>query len=180
PAAGGFITAFPCDEPMPLASNLNFATGQTVPNAAVSKNAADGTVCIFNRGATELIVDLAGTFTGDGVSAFNPVRVLDTRNSGVPVGAGMVQVVQVAGSPGIPADATAASMTVTVTETQGAGHITVYPCGPQPTSSNLNYSGAGQTVAVAAISALSEDGEVCVYSHAGTHLIIDVNGVFSG
>ena len=35
PGAAGFITAYPCGEDRPLASNLNFAAGQTVSSSAV-------------------------------------------------------------------------------------------------------------------------------------------------
>src|SRR5258707_4837659 len=37
-AAPGFVTVFPCGAPQPLASNLNFVAGQTVPNAVIAKD----------------------------------------------------------------------------------------------------------------------------------------------
>lgn len=58
----GFVTVYPCDAPRPLASNLNFVAGSTVPNAVVSKIAVDGKVCLFTSGATHLIADVNGYF----------------------------------------------------------------------------------------------------------------------
>ena len=41
PVADGFLTVYPCDAPRPLASNLNYAAGQTVPNLVTVKLSAD-------------------------------------------------------------------------------------------------------------------------------------------
>jgi subtilisin family serine protease len=62
PAAGGYLTAYPCDGARPLASNLNFVAGQTVPNAVVVQLSADGTVCLYSVAATHLVVDVNGWF----------------------------------------------------------------------------------------------------------------------
>jgi hypothetical protein len=40
--APGFATVWPCGEARPLASNLNFGTGTTVPNAVIAKIGAGG------------------------------------------------------------------------------------------------------------------------------------------
>ena len=81
PRGTGYLTAWPCDQPRPLASNLNFARHQTVANLAVTKVAADGGVCVFASEATHVVADLEATFTADaGVHTINPVRVLDTRS----------------------------------------------------------------------------------------------------
>lgn len=58
----GFITVFPCDSPQPLASNLNYLAGSTVPNAVFTKVAANGTVCLYTNASTHLIVDVNGYF----------------------------------------------------------------------------------------------------------------------
>ena len=41
----GFVTVWPCGEPMPTASNVNFVAGVPSPNAAIVKIGADGKVC---------------------------------------------------------------------------------------------------------------------------------------
>jgi hypothetical protein len=63
PAVGGFLTVWPAGDPLPLASNLNFATGQTVPNLVVAKVGAGGKVNIYNGGGTtHLVADVAGWY----------------------------------------------------------------------------------------------------------------------
>jgi len=41
---GGHVTVYPCDKPRPDASNLNFVTGQTVPNSVIAPVSANGEV----------------------------------------------------------------------------------------------------------------------------------------
>ena len=62
PAEAGYATIYPCGIPIPLASNLNFVAGRTIPNAVLSRIAPDGTVCIFNNQQTHLIADVMGYF----------------------------------------------------------------------------------------------------------------------
>ena len=53
---------FPCDESVPVASNLNYQAGQDIPNAVIAKIAADGSVCIFTDKSTHLLADVNGYF----------------------------------------------------------------------------------------------------------------------
>jgi SpoIID/LytB domain protein len=62
PSGPGFVTVFPCGGAVPLASNLNYATGQVVANVATSP-VGDGAVCVFTWAATHVIVDVSGYFT---------------------------------------------------------------------------------------------------------------------
>ena len=84
----------------------------------------------------------------------------------------------VAGRGGVPADAAAAVLNVTATNTEAAGFVTVWPCGvDQPNASNLNFS-AGQTTPNLVITKIGEGGKVCVYSQSSTDVIADVAGYF--
>ena len=58
----GFLTVFPCDQPRPLASNLNIAAGETRPNLVLSQLSARGTICIFANAPMHVVVDLQGWF----------------------------------------------------------------------------------------------------------------------
>jgi hypothetical protein len=60
--AAGFATVFPCGQAVPNASNLNFAAGQTVPNAVVSKVGVGGKVCVFSSADAHVLVDVNGSF----------------------------------------------------------------------------------------------------------------------
>jgi hypothetical protein len=77
------------------------------------------------------------------------------------------------------ADVAAATLNVTVTEPDGSGFITVYPCDDQrPTASNLNFV-AGQTVPNLVTARLSAAGTVCLFTSATTHLVADVAAWYS-
>jgi hypothetical protein len=82
-AEAGYATVWPCDAPMPDASNVNFARGGTSANGVIAPIGADGSVCIFTSANAHLIVDISGWFTGGADPAFVgniPRRMVDTRN----------------------------------------------------------------------------------------------------
>lgn len=93
--------------------------------------------------------------------------------------AGTVTAVPVAGLHGVPADAKAVALNVTVVNPRVAGYLTVYPCGAtMPVVSNLNFR-AAQVVASTAVVPVGGDGAVCVYQSAAAHVIVDLNGSFA-
>ncbi|MEQ9163119.1 MAG: hypothetical protein RLN74_10445, partial [Ilumatobacter fluminis] len=117
-----------------------------------------------------------------------PARLLETRSGSGDatvdhrfegqgrVGADGVVELVVAGRGGVPVDAEAVMLNVTVVGPSGAGHATVYPCGvSRPLASNLNYL-AGVAVPNAVLAKVGVGGKVCVHTHAETHLVVDVNG----
>jgi hypothetical protein len=121
--------------------------------------------------------------------AIAPCRLLDTRDGTFPAGygppalsAGVIRVVTFGGRCGIPAAIDAVSANLTVTNTQGAGFIATYPTGtsqPNPFVSSLNFQGASQTVANAAVIPVGTGGQAnFVAGVSGTDLIIDVNGYY--
>ncbi len=58
----GYLTVFPCDQPQPLASNLNIAPGETRANLVLSRLGAGGTICIVASAPMHVVVDLQGWF----------------------------------------------------------------------------------------------------------------------
>jgi hypothetical protein len=87
---------------------------------------------------------------------------------------------QVAGGKGVPADASAIVVNLTVTEPTSFGFITAYATGrAKPNTSNLNY-GAGQTVPNLAIVPVGAGGRVTlVNTSAGSvQLVADVSAYF--
>ncbi|MCU1392109.1 MAG: CobN component of cobalt chelatase involved in biosynthesis [Ilumatobacteraceae bacterium] len=127
----------------------------------------------------------AGSFVG-----LAPARLADTRPGmktidgtlagGDTRAAGSVTIVPVTGRGGVPANAAAATLNVTITQPAGPGYATIYPCGqPTPNASNLNYD-TGQTIANAAVVKVGDNGAVCVYVSQPTQLIVDVGGYFPG
>ena len=174
PRAPGFLTTYPCDEPRPVASNVNFTSDNTVAGAAIVPVASDGTVCVFTSAATHLIVDVMGSFSGIGsyVRA-GPTRLTDTRDLG---DAGLVAHnplrVQL---PSAIAGA-AAVLNVTAVGGQRAGFVTVYRCGdPVPGTSNVNFPASG-IVPNLVLAQADSTGGVCLFANQPTHLIVDLFG----
>jgi hypothetical protein len=158
PDAVGFATVFPCGQPLPTTSNLNFAAGATVANNVFTA-LGDGAVCIHTNVDAHIVVDVnAYAIAGTGFTAISPKRMLDTRVVDAPTvdgrysaggrrPAGFVTVFAVGGRSGVESRGGAYFLTVTAVDPATAGFLTVYPCAAQrPLASSLNFD-AHQTVA---------------------------------
>ncbi len=178
--SGGYLTVWPCGITQPNASNVNFAAGQTIANQVIARVGSQGRVCVYTSATTHLLVDASGTFTGDQAPAMltAPARLLDTRQGPRPA-AGATLRVRVRGQAGIATDAQVALLNVTATDAQAGGYVTVWPCGAaQPNASNVNFA-AGDTVANAVTARVGATGEVCVFTSAPAHVVVDVAGASS-
>ena len=175
--APGFLTVFPCGTVLPEASNLNYAAGQTIPNAVFTRLGTDGRVCIYSDAATDLIVDVNGYVPDSSdVTAVAPVRFYDSRTGDGPRPDGSVTAITMAGRPGFPTDPVAVTLNVTAVDAKAAGFMTVFPCGGAiPEASNLNFA-VGQTIANAVVARVGGNGQVCVFVSGSAGLIVDVNG----
>jgi hypothetical protein len=146
--AAGFLTAYHSGVSAPHTSNVNYGPGQTVANLAIVEVGADGQITIANTstGSVQVIVDASAYFSIAGVSdapgSYNPVvpkRLLDTRTSSGPVAGGRSVPLRLGGATGVPANAAAVVVNLTVTESTSFGFITVYPTSsPKPNVSNPN------------------------------------------
>lgn len=187
----GFLTVYPCDAALPLASNLNYAPGSTVPNLVITRLDASGRVCIFTQAAADVIVDVSGTFPATGFRPLPaPRRALDTRpgqqtadgafqGEGVQPAGATLQL-PVAGRLGVPADASAVVLNVVAIQPAAAGYVSVHPRGTQrPNASNLN-SAPNSVVANSVVARVGPAGEICVFSFAAQHLVVDVAGWLTG
>ena len=121
-----------------------------------------------------------------GFYTLTPCRVVDTRNDPGPYGGPALQAAAarafvMVGSCGIPVEADAIAVNVTVTQPTAPGFVTIYPVGVAlPATSTINY-GAGQTRANNAIVQVGAGGAIaaaCGQSSGTTHFIIDVIGYF--
>jgi hypothetical protein len=181
PQRAGFLTVYPCGTDRPWASNLNFVTGQTISNEVMVQPGSDGAVCVYTTAATHLIVDLDATYEASGnqhFSALVPGRFADTRVA-AKVLAGETVEWTVTGAGGAPIGTTALSLNVAVSEPEGAGFLTVYPCGASmPLASNLNFA-LGQTVSNHVTATLGSTGKICVFASRTTNVVIDVEGTYS-
>jgi Bacterial Ig-like domain (group 3) len=194
PTAAGYVTVWPSDLGQPLASNLNFLPGQTVPNLVITKVGSTGSAALFNSaGNTDLIADVMGWFPSiSQLTTLQPARILDTRlgantldgqfAGGGALAAQVPLKLSVTGRAGVPASgAGAVVLNVTVTNPTAAGYLTVWPsAAPRPLASNLNFI-RGETIPNLVIAKLGADGAVTLFVSAGTtDVVVDVVGWFAG
>jgi hypothetical protein len=105
-----------------------------------------------------------------------PTRVLDTRTD-APGRLAAGQTVTIDVSDDVPAGATAVAAYITAAGPSGAGHLTAHPCLPDPDDSSfVNY--AGGTRGAVTITPLDADGRFCVFTHAATDLVVDLQAAF--
>ncbi len=183
----GYLTVFACGA-QPPTSNLNYEVGRTTAGLAIT-SLTNGKACIFASTSTDLIVDVMGAFTpgGDRFHPMTPTRWIDTRG-------GAVQLTQISGARaaptqtqlamrgqgGIPADATAVWLNLTVADPTASTVLTAYPgpCGTAPLSSNVNARPQHST-ASSVLVGLGTDGSVCVLTYSGnSQIVVDVAGWF--
>ena len=191
PTGSGFLTIFPAGTTRPLAANLNYDPGKTVPNLVVAKLGASGRVSMFNSaGNTHVIFDVAGWYSDAGarndgrLQPLTPARILDTRDGtggGVRLQPGASLDLQVSGRGGVPASgAQAAVLNTAVTGTTSSGHLTVYPTGEaRPLASTVNFN-AGDTVSNRVMAKLGAGGKITVFNSAGSSdVVVDVGGWYT-
>jgi hypothetical protein len=115
-----------------------------------------------------------------GFVPITPTRLLDTRtgHGGVtgPVGAGCV--VRVSLAVVVPSDATGVAATLTITDAEGVGFATAYPCeSPRPFVSNVNAR-ADSPVPNLVVAPVDATRELCVFTSVGANVLVDVTGWF--
>jgi len=145
-------------------------------------------VAVAAVGGLQVIPWAAATTSSGDRAIFEPLtpaRILDTRTSADPIGAGGTRTLQVTGVGGVPADATGVVLNVTAVSPTTNGYLTVFPAdAARPLASNLNFA-ARQTVpnsvTVRLGSTGADLGKIKIFNVAGqTHVIVDVGGFFRG
>lgn len=184
--SAGFLTVFP-GSTLPTASNLNWSAGETIAHRVIVPiDQSTGQITVYNnQGSADVVADVTGYFTTGGVppagaslfTPMSPTRILDSRLSRGPLGGDATLVQGVADVGGTAADASAAVLNVTVTDTTSPSYLTVYPSSPTM-SSDVNWS-PGQTVPNLTVATLNDNGTINVYNQQGsTDVVIDVFGYF--
>ena len=198
PSDLGNIRVFPTPvsgDAVPLVSNLNVVEWTDQPNLVTVKLGAGGAVRFaIERATADVVVDLAGYYSPAGATAYtpvSPVRVMDLRDGTGAVKIGRLQYnsfvdLQVRGTNGVPADATAVVLNVTAVAPQGPTNIRVYPRpiggAPQvpPVISNLNPTGNGEDQPNLVTVQIGAGGGVRFYNQAySTWLVADLAGYYS-
>ncbi len=184
----GFVTAYACDAPRPLASSFNPVPGLITQNLVAAPLAADGTVCLFTNVSTDLVADLAGFHPSDAAYvSTQPERLLETRTTetggqkgyvGAKPADGAVITLHVTdtGTAKVPTDAKAVYLNVAATESSAAGFVTVYPCGTTPPKAANVMLVPGITRATLVAAKVGTGGNVCLFTSKSTHLVADLQG----
>ena len=187
----GFLTTFPCANPLPSTSTLNAIDGRVKAGAAIVPAGANGTVCTFSTNDTDLVLDINGYFvpsSDTSALAFFPLppcRLVDTRGPAGPLG-GPSLVGNAArtfpilsSSCNVPGAAQAYSLNFTSVPNGTLGFLTTWPAGQsQPLVSTLNAP-TGTVTANAAIVPAGANGDISVFVTNNSDVVIDINGYFA-
>jgi hypothetical protein len=192
----GFLYLGPRLMDDPSSSTLNFPVGDDRANAVTVAVGNSGYLWVTYAAPTlgptaHVIFDVTGYFvpnsSGATYHALAPTRLLDSRNgTGV---AGVFQshvarMFQVTGAGGVPANATAVTGNLTVTQQSAKGFLYIGPVVMNnPTSSTLNFPLADDRANAVTV-ALSPTGGLSVTFAAPSlgptaHVIFDVTGYFT-
>jgi len=181
---GGFVTAWPKGQQQPSGSNVNIPAGDTRPNLVVVPLGADGAISLYNRaGSMALVADVVGWFgtqspAGSVYVPLSPIRIVDTRDVGLPLGPGLVGSLPLAAY--LPSDATAVVLNVTAVNGTSPSYLTVYPQGTPPVASNLNWR-PGQVNPNQVVVPLGSDGSIRFFNQSGlVHVVVDLAGIYVG
>jgi hypothetical protein len=196
PTASGYVTVFPQGVTEPNASNVNYVAGQVATNRVIVPLSASGKITVANSAPTDVIIDVSGYYTASGGigSQFSaepaPARICDTRAvstfspsnqcSGLPIGPGETQAIQVSGLAGVPADATAVVVNLTGIVPTQPTYLAVFPGPDTPNSSDLNPA-AGQVRANLVVATVNPNtGKISIFNADGTiNAVVDVLGWYS-
>ena len=186
-----YLTAWPSGVQQPTASILNVVAGDTIANHATVQVGAEGTITLATaQGSMNVIADILGYYMpagsmplGDGYHTIEPVRVLDSRTAtggwnSSPLAAGAPRNLKVAGTNGIPSDATAVVLSITVTDTSNLTYLRVQPTGRAASNSNIAVN-PGQTITNLVTSAVDTGGQLTFTNNTGTiDVVADVVGYY--
>jgi hypothetical protein len=135
--------------------------------------------CVVTLGAAQTVT--ASFVAGLDFYTASPCRVLDTRTAGPQLVSGVSRSFTVAGVCGVPLDAAAVVINVTVVTPPSSGHVTVYPGGSSlPPTSTLNFR-PGLNIANNAIVGLGSGAlaaQPFLTGGGGVDLIVDIYGYF--
>ncbi len=190
-ASGLPLLSWAAGAPRPSTSNGNTVRGVPVATQVVVGIGTGGRVALATGGGTtHLVLDVVGYLVGaraqfapgDGqLRSIAPLRLVDTRLTGLPLASGQRLVQQVTGRGGVPADASAALVTITSAPgTKNTGTLVVVGNGEgRPPTSDLNAR-PDLPVARQVITPLGVDGGIAVVRTGGTgHVVVDLVGYVS-
>ena len=187
---GGYLAAFPCGQPAPPSSNLNWIAGEDRAVGAIVGLGLGRTLCLISEVPTNVIVDVTGYYAP--APEFSPSaslqpdggrRVVDTRNAiggpRAPFAAGEIRSFDPVAGLANADDASAVMLNFISTNSAASGYLTVFPCGAAvPYVSSLNFTARQDATNLATVK-IGDGRRVCVLASAPTDVIVDVFGVMN-
>jgi hypothetical protein len=142
-------------------------------------------ICVV-AGAPGSWREIAGPATAGTFHPITPWRVYDSRIGGAKLEPDLDRVVSVANATDgtvdvVPVKSSAVAMTVTVTQTSGAGgFVAVRPAGTTYNgTSSINWFGPDQSLATTVISGIDADRQITLRAGAqSTHVAVDITGYY--
>ena len=189
----GHLRIYPAGPDVPNTSVVNYAPGKDKATATIVSLPASGKISFYSDTSlpVEVVLDVTGYVVGGSTyTAMPPKRVLDSRSGSGHLGpipgalaAQTAYQVRLAGSGGIPADATSVVLNVVAIGPSAVGHLRIYPSTGAstvpPDVSSINYV-PGRDIPNLVVVALPESGIVNLYSSmapgGSVHLAVDVVG----
>ena len=199
--AAGWLTVVPGDVANPpVSSTINWSgRGEVLANGIVVGVDGQRAVKVFagpdgSAMSTQFVIDVVGYYlpaqlapSGSTFTPVDPVRAYDSRTALGPLVGGRYRNVNLATNTGgvLPDGVTAVAYNLTVTDSQGAGFLTVTPgdITTYPTSSTINWWGPGQMLANGIDVKVDAGKSVNVFAgpnaNARTQFVIDIVGYFA-
>ncbi len=168
PTTGGYLSAYPSGATLPEASQVDYASGESVVNSAIVALGTNGAIDVYSSGGNpNIAIDVEGYVTNASnpaatgsvlVPAATPTRICDTR-AGNPSGLSGAALtncagktlsatspldVQVSGLGGVPTDATAVIVNLTATDTTASSYLTATPAGAASTAQPAGAASTAQ------------------------------------
>ncbi len=196
-AGAGYFTMYPSGASRPVASNVNWTTGEIRSNRVLVKLGSGGSADLYSSVATNAVIDVAGYIAGPsatkGGAQFDPVRpirICDTRAGDLsqlsgtqaqcagktlaPLSKLSVKVDSVGGLPS--SGVKAVIINVTAVGGTASGYLSVNPSSVPPLTSDVNWS-PGTTVPNLVVASVATGGILTLYNGSGAgsvNAIVDV------
>ncbi|MEO5898922.1 MAG: sortase, partial [Ilumatobacteraceae bacterium] len=171
----------------PAIAGASGSTGARITRRALLAAAAAvpavGVLGALGRAAAALAPQAVPPAGGSSFLPIAPNRITDTRAESGSFGYEWLDAntirVQVGGKGGVPTNASAAVLNVTMTNPSGPGFVNIHPTGTQRLeTSSINVERPGQILANLVTVRLPASGQVDMFCYAPADLIVDVNGAY--
>jgi trypsin len=188
PQTSGRLKVYPCAAGAPTLSTLPYRAGRTVSTQIL---VASTTVCVQTTAQVRVRVDVAGHFHQGAPLRMlqQPQRVVDTRPTGATVDRvlqafGTVKkdtplTIPLTGRAGVQSTPGTALLHIDVIDAAHPGTIRVYPCGTSPSTSVAVAFPKSHSTHALVYATPSANGDVCITSTRGAHLVVSVVGTLN-